>query len=97
MAQSKILQIYHSLMENEMKIDRKTYEKELDNMIKWNEILDKHVGDDEKFHAIFREYDLAVGLYEGVMCEQFYKQGFLLGAQLMLEICCHESIDKNKQ
>ncbi|MDE6604726.1 MAG: hypothetical protein K2K85_01745 [Clostridia bacterium] len=92
--QSKILQLYRDIVGNQVVIDKKFYKKELDEVLKWQDLMLKRVEGDDKFKAIFFQYDLATAGYESIINEQYFKQGFLYGAKLALEICGYELKDK---
>ena len=82
-----IIQSLCNLVENEdCSIENKPYKKEWEELSKWHEILNKYVGDDKKFYKIFFEYDMADGLYQGATNDYYFREGFLRGARLMLEI-----------
>ncbi len=94
MMQSKIIQSLCDLMTEDCKIDGKPYKKEWDEVCKWSDILFKYMKDDKKFHSIFFQYDVADGLYEGARCDYYYREGFLCGARLALEICGFEKVEE---
>ena len=72
-------------------VKNKPYEKEWEESNKWLDILEKYMGDDKKFRDIFFNYDMAEGLLYSAMNDYYYRQGFLCGARLALEICGFES------
>ena len=82
------------MVQNQVMIDKGFYQKEIDEVLKWQDLMLKRVEGDKKFQAIFFKYDLAVAGYESVMNEQYFREGFLYGAKLMLEICGYERKDK---
>ncbi|MDE6210714.1 MAG: hypothetical protein K2G42_01925 [Clostridia bacterium] len=51
--QSKILQLYRDIVGNQVVIDKKLYKKELDEVLKWQDLMLKRVEGDDKFKAIF--------------------------------------------
>ena len=88
MKQLDLIQSLCDIMNDEdCSVENKPYKKEWDELNKWYEILNKYVGDDKKFNRIFFEYDMADGLYQGATNDYYFREGFLRGARLMLEIC----------
>ncbi|MDE5654029.1 MAG: hypothetical protein K2I46_00280 [Clostridia bacterium] len=87
MEQSKIIQSLCDLMTEDCRVDDEPYKKEWDELSKWSKILFKYMNGDKKFHSIFYQYDMAESLYEGAKCDFYYREGFLCGARLALEIC----------
>lgn len=70
-----------------MKIDSKICDKEFDNLLKWEEILLKQIGEEKKIKRVYKEYIKALSTYYVVMFEQYYREGFICGAQVAMEIC----------
>ena len=87
MQHSNLIQSLCALMEDEdCSIESKPYKKEWDESNKCFAKLEEYIKKDEKLHKIFFEYDMADGLYQGATNDYYFKQGFLYGARLMIEI-----------
>ena len=71
--------------------DDKPFKKEWNESAKWLKILEEYMKDDKKFNSIFYHYDMAEGLYQGATNNYYYREGFLCGARLALEICGFEN------
>ncbi|MDE7191637.1 MAG: hypothetical protein K2O35_04155, partial [Clostridia bacterium] len=57
-------------------------------------ILRNYIGEDKKFEKIFLNYTIEEGSLESLLCDKYFREGFLCGARLALEICGFERTDK---
>ena len=56
--------------------------------------MDKYIKADKKLYNIFYQYDMADGLRDGIALNIYFREGFLCGARLMMEICGFEREEK---
>lgn len=63
------------------------HEKEYYKVTKLNDEMLKKIGDDEEFKKLFENFDLALNNLNYADVEDVFKEGFLLGARLAMEIC----------
>ena len=94
MSQSKIIQSLYDLLEEHDTNEDSEYTKQLDEVIKWEKILGKHIGDDKKLKEILFKYSTEYGSLGSMISRQCFQDGFLRGARLALEICGFERVDK---
>ena len=88
MAQKDIIRRLCEFVEDDNKVvNNEEYKKQNEEAGKWLELLDKYIDADKKLYHIFYNYDMAEGLREGIEQEIYFREGFLCGARLMLEIC----------
>lgn len=87
MSQSKIIQSLRDAVDDKILYEDKEYEKRSNEVSKWLELLDKYLKGDDKLSQVFYKYDMAEGLQEAREQDIFFREGFLCGARLMLEIC----------
>ena len=66
---------------------KEKHEKEYDDIVKLNDAMLEKIGDDEEFKKLFEEFDLALNNLNTVDIEEIFKEGFLFGARLAMEIC----------
>ena len=85
-----IKKICDIMREEEYEAEKEACGKENDEYYKWLDILEKYMEGDNKFKSIFFQYDMADGLYQAATNDYYFKQGFLYGARLILEICRYE-------
>ncbi|MDE6361474.1 MAG: hypothetical protein K2L53_00685 [Clostridia bacterium] len=84
--QSQIFKIFHDIEENQVNVDKKLYEKQLDEVIKCQRLLQEHMGDNETLINLFYQLDDAMGTYHSIMLSAYYVEGFKCGARIALEI-----------
>ena len=84
--QSQILKIFYDIEENQINIDKKLYEKQLDEVIRCQQLLQKSIGDNETLKNLFSELDDAMGTYHSAMLSCYYVEGFKCGAKIAVEI-----------
>ena len=94
MPQSKIIQILYDVIEEHDTSNNSEYTKQLDEMIRWEKILWKYMGDDKKFQEILRRYTMEEAYLGSIISRQCFQDGFLCGARLALEICGFERAEK---
>ena len=82
-----IQKLYDILSEEDCSVENKPYKKECDELHKCYEELEKFIKKDKKLYKAFFEYDMADGLYQGATNDYYFREGFLCGARLALEIC----------
>ena len=88
MKQTNIIKSLCNLMEDEdSNQENKPYKKEMDESNRLFGKLEKLIKKDENLYKLLFEYDMADGLYEGALGEYYFREGFLRGARLMMEIC----------
>ncbi|MDE7209208.1 MAG: hypothetical protein K2O31_04930 [Clostridia bacterium] len=90
MSKSKIIQSLYDLVEDEKIVEDSEYKKQSDELGKWERILMEYIGDDKKFKEIFFNYSIEDGCLGSLISRQSYREGFLCGARLALEICGFE-------
>ncbi|MDE6474501.1 MAG: hypothetical protein K2L70_05315 [Clostridia bacterium] len=94
MLQSKIIQsLYDSVNEKKM-VEEVEYTKQFDELGKWERILMEYIGDDKNFNEIFLNYTIEEGCLGDVISRQYFREGFLCGARLALEICGFERAEE---
>ena len=94
MKQSKIIQSLCELVDDKTIVEDKEYKKENEEGGKWFKLLDKYLKEDKKLNEIFYHYDMSEGLLEGIAQDIYFREGFLCGARLALEICGFERAEK---
>ena len=94
MSQSKIIQILYDVIEEHDTSNNSEYTKQLDEVIKWEKILWKYMGEDKKFQEILRRYTMEEAYLGSIISRQCFQDGFLCGARLALEICGFERAEK---
>ncbi|MDE6605480.1 MAG: hypothetical protein K2K85_05635 [Clostridia bacterium] len=84
--QSQILTIFYEIEENQIDVDKKIYEMQLDKVISIQEKLQKIIEGNDELKKIFDELDNAVGDYHSAMLAAYYVAGFKCGARISLEV-----------
>ena len=84
--QSQILTIFYEIEENQIDVDRKMYEKQLDKVVRIQGQLQKIIEGNEELAQMFGELDDAVGDYHSAMLAAYYVAGFKCGARISLEV-----------
>lgn len=93
MLQSKIIESLYDSVDEKKMVEEVEYTKQLDESVKWERILTEYVGEDKKFREIFLKYTIEEGVLGSVISRQYFREGFLCGARLALEICGFEKSD----
>ena len=96
MAISKMIQSLFDLVDDEKIYENEEFKKQDDEYGKWSEILEKYieVKDDKKLQRILSTYYLEQGKLESIEKEIYFREGFLYGAKLMMEICGYKRVEK---
>ena len=94
MTQWKIIQQLCELVDDKKIVEDEEYKKQREETDKWYEELDKYLTKDKKLFDIFFQFDLEEGRNEAIANKIYYREGFLCGARLMLEICGYYREDK---
>ncbi len=94
MSHSKIIQSLYDSVDEKKMVEEVEYTKQLDELVKWEKILAKYVGDDKKFNEIFLNYTIEEASLGCVISRQYFREGFLCGARLALEICGFERAEE---
>ena len=87
MTEIDIIQSLCDAMLENVDIKDLPYKKEDDDVTKWTRILKTYMQNDKKFQQVFSRYEVAEGQYLSAACDYYYREGFLCGARLALEIC----------
>ena len=87
MTEIDIIQCLCDATLEDVSIEDLPYKKEDDEVAKWTQILKTYIQKDKKFKEIFSRYEVAEGEYLSAACDYYYREGFLCGARLVLEIC----------
>ena len=90
MSQWKIIKQLCELVEDKTIIEDEEYKKQSEEEYKWLGLLKKYLNENKKLNSIFENYENACGLREGIEQEIHFREGFLCGARLALEICGFE-------
>ena len=89
MTQSKIIQSLCDLVDEQSFMDDEEYKKQDEKVGKWNDILERYLNskEDKKLQRILFDYDMEQGMLMNISNERYFREGFLCGARLVLEIC----------
>ena len=89
MTQSKIIQSLCELVDEQSFMDDEEYKKQDGEVGKWNDILERYTNatEDKKLQRILFNYDTEQGMLRNISNERYFREGFLCGARLVLEIC----------
>lgn len=86
--QSQIIKMLIALDETlQIKIDKELHKKHLDEVVTREEALLAAFGDNEKLKELYRDFDMATLGYQATMERGYYREGFICGAKIALEIC----------
>lgn len=96
MTQSKIIQSLCELVDDKRMINDKEYKKQNEEVVKRFKLLETYLDEDKKLNEIFSHYDMEQGLLEGISQDIYFREGFLCGARLALEICGYENKNQSK-
>ena len=96
MTLSKIIQSLCDLAEDENIFEEEEYKKQNEEAIKWYKLLEKYINADKKLYQIYNQYETAEGLREAKANNIYFREGFLRGARLALEICGFELFDSKR-
>lgn len=91
MAQSDIIQKLCDLIDDERIAEDEEFKKQNDEASKLFELLQKFINADKELYNIFSKYYIQDGRRESIEKDLYYREGFLCGARLMLEICGFEN------
>ena len=94
MTQSNIIQILCDTVDCKRIANNEDYQKNLDEAVKCNEILVNFAGDNKEIQETIYQYSVAQGQLEGIASDMYFREGFLCGARLALEICGFERVEK---
>ena len=89
MTQSKIIQSLCDLVDEQSFMDDEEYKKQDEKVGKCNDILERYLNskEDKKLQRILFDYDMEQGMLMNISNERYFREGFLCGARLVLEIC----------
>ena len=87
MAKTNIIQKLCETVDDKKILEVKEYKKQNEELHKWYEQLEKYIKEDKELYNIYYNIDMEEGLCEGIANEIYYREGFLCGARLALEIC----------
>ena len=96
MKQSKIIQQLCELVDEQSFMNNEEYRKQDEEYGKWIDILERYLNikEDKKLFKIYNNFCIEQGGLEVVTNELYFKEGFLCGARLALEICGVERVEK---
>ncbi len=83
---SQIIKMFMDIDEPQIKIDKKIYKAQENAMLKCEDALRSAFKDDKTLDALYYELDDAFWSYYTVMISQYFKEGFVYGAKIALEI-----------
>ena len=86
MSQWKIIKQLCELVDDKTIVEDEEYKKQREEEFKWLDLLEKYLKEDKKLNSIFYNYDNACGLREGIEQDIYFREGFLCGARLIMEI-----------
>ena len=89
MTQSEIIQSLCDLVDEQKFMDNEEYRKQDDEYGKWSDILERYLNmkDDKKLQRIFFNFDMEQGQLRSISNDLYFREGFLCGARLAMEIC----------
>ena len=96
MIQSDIIRTFCELVEDKKIVNDKEYKKQNEEVVKRFKLLETYLNEDKKLNEIFSHYDMEQGLLEGISQDIYFREGFLCGARLALEICGYENKNQSK-
>ena len=94
MTPSKIIQSLCDLVDDKRVVENEEYKRQDEEFGKWSDILERYMKDDKKFQKIFFNYSIAEGCLSSTESDIYFREGFLCGARLALEICGFERAEK---
>ena len=88
MTPTKIIQQLCELVDDKTILENEEYKKQDEEYGKWTEILERYLNikEDKELFRIYNNFCIEQGCLEGVTNELYFKEGFLCGARLALEI-----------
>ena len=86
MFKSQIIQIFNGYDTDRVGASKNS-EKELDEVIECRKAMLEKIGEDEQFKKLFDKFDCALNNLNYADIENVFRDGFILGARLALEIC----------
>ena len=96
MTQSKIIQQLCELVDDKQIVENEEYKKQREKTDKWYDQLDEYLKNDKKLFNIFFNFELEEGARESIVRDIYYREGFLCGARLALEICGLDMFDSKR-
>ena len=96
MAQWEIIQHLCDMVDNKKIIENEEYKKQKEVTDKWYDQLEEYMKNDKKLYDIFFHFDWEEGMCEGIANQIYFREGFLRGARLALEICGVELFDSKQ-
>ena len=92
MKQTNIIQSLCDLVDGKIVVENEEYKKQKDKADKWYEQLEKYLKEDKELYNVFCNFDLENGTCNEIAQELYFKEGFLRGARIAMEICgyCRE-------
>ena len=94
MTQSNIIQSLCDLIDSKRIVEDEEYKKQKEITDKWYDQLEEYIQKDKKLFDIFFHFDWEEGTCEAISNNIYYREGFLCGARLMMEICGFEREEK---
>ena len=74
--------------------NNKEYQKYLDESVKCNKILGNFAENNKEIQETLYQYSAAQGELEGIASDLYFREGFLCGARLVMEICGYSREEK---
>ena len=90
MAQSKIIQSLCDMVDGKIVVENEEYKKQKEIADKWYDKLEEYIQKDEKLFDIFFHFDWEYGVCEAISNDIYFREGFLCGARLVMEILYDE-------
>lgn len=87
MFKSQIQSIYHECDFIRTNPNSNAYKKEFDELIRCNNAMRKRIGDDKELEKLFEDFEKALNFLNCSEAEDIFKKGFIMGAQMTLEVC----------
>ena len=94
MIQSNIIQSLCDLVDDKIIIENEEYKKQRERADKLYDLFEEYMKIDKKLFQVFFNYNIEDVACEVITNEIYFKEGFLRGARLMLEICGFEREEK---
>ncbi|MDE5755998.1 MAG: hypothetical protein K2I23_02805 [Clostridia bacterium] len=87
MTPTKIIQQLCELVDGKKIVENEEYKKQKKEADKWYEQFDKYIKEDKKLYDIYFHFEMEEGCCDAIEHEIYYREGFICGARLALEIC----------
>ena len=96
MKQEKIIQHLCDFVDDKKIIENEEYKKQDKEFGKCSDILEKHLNikENKEIFKMYFNYTLEQGSLQNISNEIYFKEGFLCGARLMMEICGYSREEK---